>query len=90
MQRSFKIYDNDLEKNISCQQLPITAAYAFRDYRSQGQMIPYALINIACPPNWWSYAKWLQGYSDLCKQGSITIHYKCGCAITTGLLVRWS
>ena len=50
MQRSFKIYDNDVEKNISRQQLPITAAYAFTDYRSQGQTIPYALIDIASPP----------------------------------------
>ena len=49
MQQSFKIYNNDLEKNNSCQQLPITATYAFTDYRSQGQMIPYALIDIACP-----------------------------------------
>ena len=28
----------------------MTAAYAFTDYRSQGQTIPYVLVNIASPP----------------------------------------
>ncbi|KAH9943783.1 hypothetical protein B0H21DRAFT_695248 [Amylocystis lapponica] len=28
----------------------MTAAYAFTDYRSQGQMIPYVLVDIATPP----------------------------------------
>ncbi|KAJ8589089.1 hypothetical protein M405DRAFT_739088 [Rhizopogon salebrosus TDB-379] len=31
-------------------QFPITAAYAFTDYRSQGQTIPNAVIDIASPP----------------------------------------
>ncbi|KAF8484114.1 hypothetical protein JB92DRAFT_2762661 [Gautieria morchelliformis] len=32
-------------------QLPITAAYVFTDYRSQGQTIPYMIIDIAPPPS---------------------------------------
>ncbi|KAF9487114.1 hypothetical protein BDN71DRAFT_1405185, partial [Pleurotus eryngii] len=28
----------------------ITAAYAFTDYHSQGQMIPYVLVDITRPP----------------------------------------
>ncbi|KAG0703258.1 hypothetical protein DFH29DRAFT_803763 [Suillus ampliporus] len=32
------------------QQFPITAAYAFANYRSQGQTIPYVLVDIATPP----------------------------------------
>ncbi|KIM52047.1 hypothetical protein SCLCIDRAFT_142057 [Scleroderma citrinum Foug A] len=28
----------------------MTAAYAFTDYRSQGQMIPYVFVDIATPP----------------------------------------
>ncbi|KAG1852685.1 hypothetical protein F4604DRAFT_1629041 [Suillus subluteus] len=28
----------------------MTAAYAFTDYRSQGQTIPYVLVDIATPP----------------------------------------
>ncbi|KAJ7789627.1 hypothetical protein B0H14DRAFT_2943928 [Mycena olivaceomarginata] len=29
----------------------MTGAYTFTDYRSQGQMIPYVLVNIASPPS---------------------------------------
>ncbi|OCH86076.1 hypothetical protein OBBRIDRAFT_701245, partial [Obba rivulosa] len=28
----------------------VTAAYAFTDYRAQGQTIPYVLVDIASPP----------------------------------------
>jgi ATP-dependent exoDNAse (exonuclease V) alpha subunit len=28
----------------------MTAAYAFTDYRSQGQTIPYVIVDIATPP----------------------------------------
>ncbi|KAF8061430.1 hypothetical protein FPV67DRAFT_1422940 [Lyophyllum atratum] len=28
----------------------MTGAYAFTDYRSQGQTLPYVIINIASPP----------------------------------------
>ena len=31
-------------------QFPITAAYAFTDYRSQGQTLPYVFVDIATPP----------------------------------------
>jgi ATP-dependent exoDNAse (exonuclease V) alpha subunit len=30
-------------------QYPMTGAYAFTDYRSQGQTIPYVLVDIATP-----------------------------------------
>ncbi|KAF8836900.1 hypothetical protein BDN67DRAFT_910225 [Paxillus ammoniavirescens] len=29
----------------------MTAAYAFTDYQSQGQTIPYVLVDIATPPS---------------------------------------
>jgi len=32
-------------------QYPITATYCFTDYRSQGQTIPYVIIDIASPPS---------------------------------------
>jgi hypothetical protein len=32
-------------------QYPITSAYAFMDYRSQGQTLPYVLVDIALPPS---------------------------------------
>ena len=31
-------------------QFPITGAYAFTDYRAQGQTIPYVIVDIATPP----------------------------------------
>ena len=31
-------------------QYPITAAYAFTDYCSQGQTLPYVIVDIAKPP----------------------------------------
>ena len=39
-----------IKKVIHRRQLPITAAYAFTDYRSQGQTLPYVTIDIAKPP----------------------------------------
>ena len=30
-------------------QFPITAAYAFTDYKVQGQTIPQVIVDIACP-----------------------------------------
>ncbi|KAF8603660.1 hypothetical protein BDV93DRAFT_441959 [Ceratobasidium sp. AG-I] len=33
------------------EQLPLTPAYAFTDYRSQGQSIPYVIIDIGKPPS---------------------------------------
>lgn len=37
-------------KTVTRRQLPITAAYAFTDYRSQGQTIPNVIVDIAKPP----------------------------------------
>jgi hypothetical protein len=31
-------------------QLPLTPAYAFTDYRSQGQTLPYVIVDLATPP----------------------------------------
>ena len=36
--------------SVKRKQYPLTAAYAFTDYRSQGQTIPYAIVDIATPP----------------------------------------
>ncbi|KAG8744135.1 hypothetical protein FRC10_010704 [Ceratobasidium sp. 414] len=33
------------------EQLPLTSAYAFTDYRSQGQTIPYVIVDLATPPS---------------------------------------
>jgi ATP-dependent exoDNAse (exonuclease V) alpha subunit len=33
------------------EQLPLTPAYAFTDYRSQGQTLPYVIVNLAIPPS---------------------------------------
>ncbi|KAF8076845.1 hypothetical protein FPV67DRAFT_1472856 [Lyophyllum atratum] len=38
------------QKTVRRRQFPLTAAYAFTDYRSQGQTLPYVLIDIASPP----------------------------------------
>ncbi len=32
-------------------QLPMTGAYAFTDYRSQGQTVPYVIADIGKPPS---------------------------------------
>ena len=37
-------------KTVKQCQFPMTAAYTFTDYHSQGQTIPYILIDIATPP----------------------------------------
>ncbi|KAG1740008.1 hypothetical protein EDB19DRAFT_1635540 [Suillus lakei] len=54
----------------------MTAAYAFTDYRSQGQTIPYVLVDIATPPtgglnlfNLYVALSWSSGRS--------TIHLLC-------------
>ncbi|CEL62289.1 DNA repair and recombination protein pif1, mitochondrial OS=Schizosaccharomyces pombe (strain 972 / ATCC 24843) GN=pif1 PE=1 SV=1 [Rhizoctonia solani AG-1 IB] len=39
-----------ISRTVRRQQLPITPAYAFTDYRSQGQTIPAAIVDIATPP----------------------------------------
>ena len=39
-----------VDRTVHCRQYPITAAYSFTDYRSQGQTIPYVIVDIAKPP----------------------------------------
>jgi len=38
-------------RTMKRRQFPITPAFAFTDYRSQGQTIPYVVVDIASPPN---------------------------------------
>jgi hypothetical protein len=40
----------EIKRTVRRRQFPMTAAYAFTDYRSQGQTIPYVLVDIATPP----------------------------------------
>ncbi len=39
-----------LRRTVHRRQFPMTPAYAFTDYRSQGQTIPYVLVDIKSPP----------------------------------------
>ncbi len=39
-----------LRRTVHRRQFPITAAYAFTDYRSQGQTIPTVIVDIKSPP----------------------------------------
>ena len=39
-----------VQKSVKRRQYPITGAYAFTDYRSQGQTIPFVIIDLASPP----------------------------------------
>ena len=41
---------NALTRTVRRRQFPITAAYAFTDYRSQGQTLPAMIVDIATPP----------------------------------------
>jgi len=48
-----RVVDNDgnqPRRTVKRRQFPVTAAYAFTDYRSQGQTIPYVIVDIATPP----------------------------------------
>ena len=38
-------------RTVARSQYPITAAYCFTDYRSQGQTIPHVIVDIASPPS---------------------------------------
>ncbi|KAF8573005.1 hypothetical protein K439DRAFT_1376773 [Ramaria rubella] len=38
------------QKTVKRIQLPLTAAYAFTDYRSQGQTILHVIVDIGTPP----------------------------------------
>jgi hypothetical protein len=39
-----------ITRNIRRRQYPITAAYWFTYYRSQGKTLPYIIVDIATPP----------------------------------------
>lgn len=39
-----------MKRTVTRRQFPITPAYAFTDYRSQGQTIPSVLVDISSPP----------------------------------------
>ncbi|THG92702.1 hypothetical protein EW026_g8293 [Hermanssonia centrifuga] len=39
-----------ITRTVHRRQFPITPAYAFTDYRSQGQTLPYVIVDIASPP----------------------------------------
>ena len=43
--------DNKKKFGVKRRQLPITAGYAFTDYKSQGQTIEYVIIDIGKPPS---------------------------------------
>ena len=58
---------------VWCQQYPITAAYMFTDYCSQGQTLPHIIINIASPPtgtlmlfNLYITLSWSSGQDSIC------------------------
>ena len=40
-----------VERTVRRRQYPVPAAYSFTDYRSQGQTIPYVIVDIAKPPS---------------------------------------
>ncbi|TFY67448.1 hypothetical protein EVJ58_g1608 [Rhodofomes roseus] len=40
-----------VSKTVTRRQFPMTAAYAFTDYRAQGQTIPCVIVDIASPPS---------------------------------------
>ena len=50
MKRTLMILDGQTRKTVSRRQIPLTAAYAFTDYRSQGQTLPAVIVDIATPP----------------------------------------
>jgi hypothetical protein len=52
IRNSFKIKLPD-GKNVNLwrEQLPLTPAYAFTDYRARGQTIPHVIIDLATPPS---------------------------------------
>ena len=51
LERTFMIVHGKGLKTIRRKQLPVTPAYSFTDYRSQGQTIDHSSIDIATPPS---------------------------------------
>src|SRR5258708_40117277 len=50
LERTFTVAHSREHKSIIRRQLPITPAYAFTDYRSQGQTISHTIIDVGTPP----------------------------------------
>ena len=51
MERKYNLHQEKGKlKQVTRQQLPITSAYAFTDYRSQGQTIKQVIVDIGRPP----------------------------------------
>ncbi|KAI6039236.1 hypothetical protein EDC04DRAFT_2686815 [Pisolithus marmoratus] len=50
LERTYTIIDGNVKKTVTRVQSPLTSAYAFTDYRSQGQTIGHAIIDITSPP----------------------------------------
>jgi hypothetical protein len=52
LEQNFKVPQNGKSKakTATRRQLPITSAYAFTDYRSQGQTIKRVIVDIGRPP----------------------------------------
>ncbi|KAH7930558.1 hypothetical protein BV22DRAFT_1054729 [Leucogyrophana mollusca] len=51
MDRNFSIKQGTSNLKVTRRQFPITSAYAFTDYRAQGQTISNSLVDIATPPS---------------------------------------
>jgi hypothetical protein len=49
--RMRKSHGKAIRHTVHRRQFPITAAYAFTDFRAQGQTIPAVLVDIASPPS---------------------------------------
>ncbi|KAG2132151.1 uncharacterized protein EDB93DRAFT_1094039 [Suillus bovinus] len=50
MEHTFTVIHGNHPKSIRRRQLPLTPAYSFMDYWSQGQTINNTIIDIATPP----------------------------------------
>lgn len=50
VKKTFTITKNGTKVSVTRSQLPLTLAYAFTDYRSQGQTLQPVLVDIAPPP----------------------------------------
>ncbi|SRR6266404_2176051 len=50
LERTFTVIHGSEKKTVIRKQLPLTPSYAFTDYRSQGQTIDAAIVDIVSPP----------------------------------------
>ena len=50
VKKNFTINKNGTKTTVTRYQLPLTLAYAFTDYRSQGQMLEPVIVDIGPPP----------------------------------------